>query len=61
MVRSLIDNGTLVTLIMFTYCFTHLICSIRLYFNLCHSNIARPNIDIFLNSILLLLDLCVLL
>ena len=33
---------------------------ILLYFSQCHSNIAHPNSYIFLNSILLLLGLCVL-
>ena len=35
--------------------------SILLYFSQCHSDITRPHIYIFLNSILLLLDLCALL
>ena len=50
---------------MFTYGFTHhvqyILYSILLYFSQCHSDIAHPNIYIFLNCILLLLDLYVLL
>ena len=46
-------------LIMFTYCFTHLICIYCILFYCILVNRAPPNIYIFLNSILLLLDLCI--
>ena len=62
--ESLVNlNATTVTLIMFTYFFTNFICiyCTLLYFSQCHSDIAHPNIDILLNSIPILLDLCVLL
>jgi hypothetical protein len=45
---------------MLTYCFTHLICIYCILFYCILAN-AQSNIYIFLNYVLLLLDLCVLL